>query len=555
MDTSPRSHNLLARLLLKHWTVRPNTKSPQEVEREKYLFLYWKGIPFNRWMLFPSAFLIQFCCGSLYSWSNFNKPIDTLVYGSATANRAVNAFYIAVGMFGFTTFLLGPWLERHGPRRGLLLGSIAFGLGNAITAISLKETSIVGVYVGYGVLAGFGLGLSYISPVSALQKYFPDHRGVAAGFAVAGFGAGSTVWSKVYLPLIDNYKLPWTFGILAFVQTAGILIGAIAMRTPPVDFTVKGLTVRGDMVVDADGFKVIEDDVEKNAPAPGVKPGSNVQIGLIESMFSADFFFMYLMFFANQLFGLVVLSRLSSMAQDLFSQTETEGSNVVSINGVFNFLGRLSLPLIGDAAIRSIRVNPPYTRKVTFFFTLITQISVLATLRHVIHTRNYNAFRGLIWTITFVYGGGFGTIPCFLTDMFGPYNIGALHGLILTAWSIAGVGGGLGFTRLYNVHKPAALAAGQTTYPVGAFDKAYISNFDWITIVMACGVLMIFLVRTDYVDRTSPGWRFSIFGWKIIHLFPNAKSKYSAQAVRDSQSTNQSAAHENGMGKVSEITE
>lgn len=91
------SKNPLVRLLVRHWTLDPIVKPAAQEEREKYLFLYWKAIPFNRWMLFGSSFLIQFCCGSLYSWSNFNNPIDILIYGTKTANKAVNTFYIAVG--------------------------------------------------------------------------------------------------------------------------------------------------------------------------------------------------------------------------------------------------------------------------------------------------------------------------------------------------------------------------------------------------------------------------------------------------------------------------
>ncbi|KAG6545343.1 hypothetical protein Mapa_013192 [Marchantia paleacea] len=251
-DVDHETNNILLRALVKHWTVKPIVKSPALEEREKYLFLYVKFIRFNRWMLFASSFLIQFCCGSLYSWSNFNAPIDILIYETKTANKAPNTFYIAVGMFGTTAMILGPWLERHGPRRGLLLGSIVFGIGQGITALSLHRKSIVGVYIGYGVLGGFGLGLNYISPVSALQKFFPDLRGMASGFAVAGFGAGSIVWSKVILPLIERYKLPETFAILGAVLAGTMLLCSIVMRTPPNNFTVHGLNVRGEQMTHHD---------------------------------------------------------------------------------------------------------------------------------------------------------------------------------------------------------------------------------------------------------------------------------------------------------------
>lgn len=151
-------------------------------------------------------------------------------------------------MFGTTAMILGPWLERHGPRRGLLLGSSIFGIGQGIAALALHKKSIAGVYVGYGIFGGFGLGLNYISPVSALQKFFPDFRGVASGFAVAGFGAGSIVWSKVYLPMMDRFSLPETFAILGAVLTGAMLLSAVVMRTPPNDFTAHGLNVRGEKV-------------------------------------------------------------------------------------------------------------------------------------------------------------------------------------------------------------------------------------------------------------------------------------------------------------------
>ncbi|KAG6545344.1 hypothetical protein Mapa_013193 [Marchantia paleacea] len=530
--------NIFVRLLIKHWTVKEIVKSPAQEEREKYLFLYWKGIPFNRWMLFASSFLIQFCCGSLYSWSNFNAPIDDLIYGTKTANKAPNTFYIAVGMFGTTAMILGPWLERHGPRRGLLLGSTVFGVGQGIASLSLHKKSIAGVYIGYGVLGGFGLGLNYISPVSALQKFFPDFRGVASGFAVAGFGAGSIVWSKVYLPMINRYQLPETFAILGAVLAGTMLCCSVVMRTPPNNFTAGGLNVRGQKV--GQELEQVHDekehydgnertkDVEKTAAPKAVSvAGTPIIMSLIQSIRSPDFFFMYLMFFSNQIFGLVALSRLSNMAQDLFDQSKGEGANVVSINGVFNCLGRLCLPMLADLSIKMLKTNPPFARKLVFLFNLVVQVVIVAILPHLISQNNYDGFRGVMWTLTFTYGGGFGTIPCFLTDMFGPYNIGALHGMILTAWSIGGVGGGLGFTSVFDRHKPSAADADVP----GAFDKAYESNFRWILAVLIVGLVMLFFVRTNPVDRTAPGYRFSILGKKIVHF--KGKSSGSEDSVAD----------------------
>ncbi|KAL4160836.1 hypothetical protein PRNP1_001394, partial [Phytophthora ramorum] len=213
-------------VLIKHWTVPDKHRSEEQDAAEEYLLtVYLFGrymtlpwIKFNRWYLFCASFMVQFCIGSLYSWSVLNNPIDLLIYDDKTKGMAVNAFYIAVGVFGTSTAIMGPWIERNGPRAGVMLGATSFFIGCIISCISLHAKSIAGLYFGYGLFCGFGSGLCYISPVSALQKWFPDYRGAAAGFAVGGYGAGSVVWGKAYLPIIDATSVPDLFIVIGCVM-------------------------------------------------------------------------------------------------------------------------------------------------------------------------------------------------------------------------------------------------------------------------------------------------------------------------------------------------
>ena len=99
--------------------------------------------------------------------------------------------YVTVVFFAVNAALFGPWLERNGPSKGVLLGSCLFFAGNLLTALGVYVKQLALIYVGYGVFGGMGIGISYISPVSPLQRWFPEIRGVAAGLAVCGFGAGS----------------------------------------------------------------------------------------------------------------------------------------------------------------------------------------------------------------------------------------------------------------------------------------------------------------------------------------------------------------------------
>ena len=513
--------------LQKHWTVDAHPKTPEEIEAEKYLFclpygnnryLSLKCITFNRWYLFFAAFICQFCCGSLYSWSIYNIPMDTYVYGNKNEGKAVYAFYMAAGALGTTAAILGPWLERNGPRKGLFLGASMFCVGNVIAAISLWNKNITGIYIGYGLIAGFGLGINYISPVSALQKWFPDLRGTAAGFAVGGFGAGSIVWGKVYLPSAAYFGLPGSFLFLGILMSAVMFLCALVMRTPPPDFTVGHMNLHGinenatndDSKTPRSSFHEIA-DLQLNNSKEAIQQEHLKQIKslkLLDCLFSADFFFMYLMLFGNIVFGLVALSRLSTMATVVFEQTAAEGSTVVAINGAFNCCGRLFVPMISDVLVHKFKINPPFARKIIFFCTLTGQLIIMLTLPNVMRTKNYDAFRAQMWILTLCYGGGFGTIPCFLTDMFGAYNIGALHGFILTAWSIAGVGGGLGFTSSYNSLTKSGVA------PV----EAYIKNIHWIVATVIVGFVAMFCVRTNAADRFAPGYQYSVCDKPIIKI-------------------------------------
>jgi len=372
----------------------------------------------------PAAIVIQFCCGSIYAWSVFNKPIDTLIYGEVV-NMAPITFIIAIGFLGFSAAVMGPWLERRGPTAACLLGTILFFAGNLLTALALYVQQIWLVFVGYGVIAGYGVGLCYISPVSVLQKWFPDRRGLASGIAVCGFGAGSIAAAKIQIRLIDALGLPLTFVVLGSIYFALMTISSIVLRTPPPNFSI---------VLEPKGSNSVEGS-DAVATVEAVKA-----ISLIEALRSKDFRLMYLMFLANLIFGLVLISRLSNMVTDIFERSTEEAATVVSINGGFNLGGRLFFSIASDYV----------GRKTCYLVMLTTQLIILGVFTAITVTKTYWAFLLTMWVLTACYGAGFSVIPAFLSDTFGPGNIGPCHGVILTAWSIAGVVGGLTFTAVFN---------------------------------------------------------------------------------------------------------
>lgn len=81
--------------------------SQQQFEKEKYLF---GNVKFNPWFLMPAAVIVQFCCGSVYAWSVFNAPIDLEITGDAKSSQAPVTFYVAIGVLGFASAFMGPWI-------------------------------------------------------------------------------------------------------------------------------------------------------------------------------------------------------------------------------------------------------------------------------------------------------------------------------------------------------------------------------------------------------------------------------------------------------------
>ncbi|KAF9401586.1 hypothetical protein BGZ94_005168, partial [Podila epigama] len=312
---------------------------------------------------------------------------------------------------------------------------------------------------------GAGLGLCYISPVSALQKWFPDRRGLAAGFAVCGFGAGSIILAKVPQPLTAAVGLPLTFVVLGCSYFFVMLLCALVFRVPPPGFQINGMDMYRNKVNE-------QGDAEAQPSEKAVRTLKDP--------------------------GLVFLSRLANIIKDIFGKDEATAATIVAINGGFNLGGRLFFSTVSD------RLG----RKNSFFVMLLSQVVILASLPTIMEKRVYWAFLLVIWILTSCYGGGFGCIPAFLCDMFGPSNIGAMHGIILTAWSLAGVGGGLLFTEVYN----HLLGSGYTTKD----PFVYSANLHWILGVACVGFFFILFVGTGMRDRLLPKAKGEIFRIRLF---------------------------------------
>lgn len=299
--------------------------------------------------------------------------------------------------------------------------------------------------------------------------------------------------------MIQAIGLTLTFVVIGSCYWVILMICAFIFRFPPPERTkVRGPIYRnGTLFITRKQQKRGSAQDEKSMPpviADSKTPPQNrivfepaIDLTLREALSTYEYLGMYMMFLANLVSGLVILSRLADMVINVFDKSADTASTVVAINGGFNFVGRLMFSSLSDVI----------GRKPSYLVMLGTQVIILAVLPLIFVTKNYWAFLLAIWTLTCAYGGGFGTIPAFIHDLFGMHNISGLHGILLTAWSIAGVGGGILFTLIYNhlIHNRG--------YSPGS-PEVYNTNFYWLCACAATGFVVLLFVRSTVKDRLLP---------------------------------------------------
>ena len=183
----------------------------------------------NRWLIALSAVGIHISIGSVYAWSVLTRPIMKEM-GFSLAETTWT-FSLAILFLGFSAGFLGSFVEKIGPKKSGLIAMTFFGAGMLGTAYAISAQSLTLLYLFYGVIGGIGLGVGYITPVSTLVKYFPDHRGFATGLAIMGFGFAALIAGPVMQYLTATVGLVNNFLILGCAYM--LIMGASSLYLKP----------------------------------------------------------------------------------------------------------------------------------------------------------------------------------------------------------------------------------------------------------------------------------------------------------------------------------
>jgi OFA family oxalate/formate antiporter-like MFS transporter len=356
----------------------------------------------NRWIIAAAAVVMQVCLGSVYAWSVFTKPL--MAMEAWTLTRVSATFTIAMVFLGIGTVIGGWWQDRAGPRIVSTVAGLLYGIGFLIAAWATSLHSLLGIYAGYGLFCGLGMGMGYICPVATITKWFPDRRGLMTGAAVMGFGAGALVMSPIAARMIIAVGVPRTFVFFGIVYLLVIC------------------TAAQFYVIPAHGWRP-----EGWVPTTTVsKSASTVDYTVKEALRTWHFWLLWLMISLNTSAGISIMSQASPLAQQQIGVTVVEASTIVGIISVFNALGRVFWAWISDLIGRAQVYFILFAIQVFLFFTLPSIHEVAL-------------FTIAVCAIALCYGGGFGVMPSFTADFFGSKYVGGIYGWILLGWGFAAV--------------------------------------------------------------------------------------------------------------------
>ena len=363
-----------------------------------------------RWLVPPAALAVHMSIGQAYSLSVFNIPLTRVLGvtqstgGDWSMGATIWMFNLAFFCLGLSAAVFGRWVERNGPRKAMAAAACCFCGGFLVAALGVHWHQLWLVLLGYGGLGGVGLGLGYIAPVSTLLKWFPDRPGMATGMAIMGFGGGAMLGSPLAVELMACFRGPTSTGVAGTLAAMGAIY----------------------LVLMAFGAWIVR--VPASAAGDRATPQATAGLTVGEAVRTRAFWLIWLVLFCNVTAGIGVLGQASPMVQEMFATTPAAAAGFVGLLSLFNLVGRFFWSSLSDALGRR-RVYAIYLGLGALLYAALPELSALW------------AFVAAACVILSMYGGGFATVPAYLRDQFGSREVGAIHGRLLTAWSLAAIVG------------------------------------------------------------------------------------------------------------------
>ena len=364
------------------------------------------------WTVTFSGMGINLALGILYTWSIFKgaiaKSIETGGKGAFNWELASlnDPYAVCCIVFAFAMILAGKCQDKFGPKTTALIGGVLVGLG--FIWIS-QTTSYTAWVVGFGILAGTGIGFGYSSATPPALKWFPPAKtGLIAGLVVSGFGLASLYIAPLAKYLLGIWGLQQAmmfFGVAFLFVVCGL---SRLLTNPPQGYVPEVVATKGS-------------GVRTTPETPQNEKGAS------EMMKTLAFWKLWIVYFVGAGAGLMVIGSVAGMAKKSMGDAAFW---VVAIMAVGNAAGRIVAGVLSDKIGRS----------ATLVMMLMFQAILMFACIPVMGTASASAVV-LVMLATFIgfnYGTNLSLFPSFTKDFWGLKNFGMNYGLLFTAWGVGG---------------------------------------------------------------------------------------------------------------------
>jgi OFA family oxalate/formate antiporter-like MFS transporter len=390
------------------------------------------------WPALVGGSLLNVALGTYYAWSVFVPALEREFKWSRTQTSLVPT--IGAVMIA-SMFLVAGFVQRRiGPRSVATIGGGLFSLG--LLLASWTESLPV-LYVTWGLMLGTGIGFGYLVPITVGSKWFPHHRGLVNGLAIAVFAGGSGLFGPLAGILIERIGWRATFQVLAGVFLVFTMAGAYLLKDPPRGYVGPASKASGAL-----------------RPRP-----HHIDVPTSSVLRSPVFLALWFAYALGCTAGTMVISQLVPFAR-LAGFSANTAAFALTIGAIGSASGRFFSGWMSDH----------FGRLNTLRAIIVT--SMLATPLLYVWREQLLAFYVLLFFVYYCYGTQLSVYAALAGDFWGTKYLATNYGLLFLAWGVAGVAGPVLGSRVF--------------VSTGAYQYAFFGSAG-----LACAALVILsIVRT-----------------------------------------------------------
>lgn len=346
----------------------------------------------NRWFILASSIITNLALGAGYAWSVFQTALLEVNTGWTLTETSL-AFSISFAMVPVGMIICGPIVDKHGGKKVVLVAGILFGLGMFLTGFA---SSIIMLYLTYGIILGLGIGAGYGTATALTVKWFPDKKGLAGGLTAAGFGSGAIILAPIATRMIESVGVNTTFKILGIALLVVICGASFMMENPPVNVPLAG---------------------------EATQTGKNYK----EMLKEPNFWILWAVYAFAATSGMMVIGHAANLAS---YYSLGAGAIIVMVVGLANTLGRIFWGSVSDKL----------GRYKTVMMMFVVSGTGLMLLNFTTTLGKFAGILGLIF-IALSFGGFLGSFPGITAENWGASKSASNYGWMFTAYGIAAIFG------------------------------------------------------------------------------------------------------------------